>query len=68
MKCSKCKGLMVTARFSDHYQICYEWRCLNCDAIVFPPTSDSASALEVRYRLGVGCRRTHVHGRRTHSR
>jgi hypothetical protein len=40
MRCAKCKGLMVTARFSDYYQICYEWRCLNCGAIVFPPSID----------------------------
>ena len=58
MICSKCKGLMVTARFSDYYQIRYEWRCLNCGAIVFPPTADSASALEVRHRLGTACNRS----------
>jgi hypothetical protein len=56
--CSKCKGLMVTARFSDFYQIRYEWRCLNCGAIVFPPTADRASALEVRHRLGTAFNRS----------
>ena len=58
MICSKCKGLMVTARFSDYYQICYEWRCLNCGAIVFPPTADTASALAVRHRLGTAWNRS----------
>ena len=61
MMCSKCKGLMVTARFSGYYQICYEWRCLNCGAIVFPPTADRASALEVRHRVGIGYNRPHAH-------
>jgi hypothetical protein len=39
MTCSKCKGLMVTARSSDFYQQFYECRCINCGSMVFPPTA-----------------------------
>ena len=51
MQCTKCDGLMVTAQFSDYYQLCYEWRCLNCGSIVFPPSIDLAPALEAKARL-----------------
>ena len=63
MTCSKCKGLMVTARYSDYYQVCYEWRCLNCGSIVFPPSADRPTALEVKRRLGIGCERRYAHNR-----
>ena len=46
MRCHRCQGLMVTSRFSDYYVICYEWKCINCGAIVFPPAID-ALATEV---------------------
>jgi hypothetical protein len=62
MHCGRCKGLMVSARYSDYYQVSYEWRCLNCGAIVFPPSFDRLTALEVKRRLG-GVERRYMHSR-----
>ncbi len=53
MTCSKCKGLMVTARGSDFYQHFYECRCINCGAMVFPPTAGHNLAGQVRSHGGI---------------
>jgi hypothetical protein len=47
MTCSKCKGLMVTARTMDFYQRFYECRCINCGAMVFPSMSGQNYAEQV---------------------
>jgi len=36
MECAKCKGLMISERFSDYFFTCYAWKCLNCGAVVDP--------------------------------
>ena len=54
MTCSKCKGLMVTARSSDFYQLFCECRCINCGAVVFPPTIGLNRAGQVRSHRGIG--------------
>jgi hypothetical protein len=41
MDCPKCKGLMVTERFSDYFLICDAWKCLNCGAVVDPTIAEN---------------------------
>jgi hypothetical protein len=53
MTCSKCKGLMVTARSSDFYQLFCECRCINCGAMVFPPIAGPSHAGQVRSHRGI---------------
>jgi phage FluMu protein Com len=73
MKCTKCDGLMVTARFSDFYQICYEWKCLNCGAIVFPQSYErapeaAATSQPAKASAGNGRERRYAQGRANKTR
>lgn len=34
MECPKCRGLMMSERFSDFFLIFYAWKCINCGSII----------------------------------